>query len=474
MLRIDDRRLWGNEAADDEDPELLNSYFVSQIEWDEFFDHKTTLSIARARKGMGKSALLRECAYRMRDIGDLFAISIKGSDLVAQKDFTNKTPVEQIYDWQQRICSIINRHLGASIDLAFTDDRITLIETAELSGFRSRNLIGILVDRLKGKIGPIEMQKISAADNSALLKRVVKSSDFRIVLLIDDIDATFSNSPEERFRLSTFFSACREIASNYKGISIRTVIRSDVWASIRRTDEALDKVEQYIFDLNWSKKGFRSFLSERISSYCKRIGNPQLLGNRTKEEIISLVFEPKFPWGNGNAFPHRVIHVYAGGRPRWAAQLCRMAAQETIKTGSTNVIKFGAIKQVLEAYGRFRLDDVSREHRHQCSVISDIVNGFAKQQSTYSTNHLLHFIEAKIIPFLKIELDGHPTSDALQVAQFLYRIGFFIGVDRLENGAPEYYSFEDRPDVLLSRVNLDSNMKWTVHPSFHKALSLTA
>ncbi len=472
MIKVDDRRLWGNEAADDEDADLLNSYFVTQTEWNEFFDLSRPLSIARARKGMGKSALLRECAYRTSASSDSVAISIKGSDLVAQKEFTSKTPIEQIYDWQQRICAIVNRHLGASIGVALSDDKITLVETAELSGFKSRNLVGLLVDRLKGKLGPVDIQKMAAADNKALLHRVSNTSNFKVILLVDDIDATFNNSPEERLRLSTFFSACREIASNFKGISIRTVIRSDVWASIRKTDEALDKVEQYIFDINWSKKEFRSFLSERVSAYCKHIGVDSLLIDKTKEDIISLVFEPKFPWGKGVAYPHRVIHVYSGGRPRWAAQLCRMAGQETVRTGTTNVIKFGAIKQVLESYGRFRLDDVSREHRHQCEAITDIVNAFVKQPSVFSTYHLLNFIEAKVLSNIKIEIDGRAVKHALDVAQFLFRIGFFLGVDREDGGNPEYYQFEERPELLKNKANLDSGMKWLVHPSFHTALSL--
>jgi hypothetical protein len=473
MLQLDDRRLWGNEAADDEDPELLNSYFVTQPEWSDFFDFSRSLSIARARKGMGKSALLRECAYRTVESDDSVAISIKGSDLVAQKDFGQKTPVEQIYDWQQRICSIINRHLGASIGLAFSDDKITLVETAELSGFKSRNLVGLLADRLKGKFGPLELQKLAATDQKALLHRVSGTSGFRVLLLVDDIDATFNNSAEERLRLSTFFSAIREIASNFKGVAIRTVIRSDVWASIRKTDEALDKVEQYIFDINWSKKEFRSFLSERISSYCKRIGREDLLVGKQKEEVISLVFEPKFPWGKGVAYPHRVIHVYAGGRPRWAAQLCRMAGLETVRTGTASVIKFGAVQQVLESYGRFRLDDVSREHRHQCEAISDIVNAFAKQPSLFSTHHLLSFIESRVLPNIIVEIDGKKISSSLEVAQFLFRVGFFLGVDRTDNGNPEYFQYEERPELLRNKANLDSGMKWLVHPSFHTALSLS-
>ncbi|WP_421301609.1 P-loop ATPase, Sll1717 family [Aeromonas veronii] len=473
MIKVNDRRLWGNEAADDEDPELLNSYFVTQNEWDEFFDQTTPLSIARARKGMGKSALLRECAYRLADSSDSVAISIKGSDLVAQKQFSSTTPIEQIYDWQQRICAIINRHLGASIGIALSDDKITLVESAELSGFKSRNLVGLLVDRLKGKLGSVDLQKISCADDKALLSRVSKSENFKVVLLVDDIDATFNNSPEECLRLSTFFSACRGIASNFKGISIRTVIRSDVWASIRKTDEALDKVEQYIFDISWSKKEFRSFLSERVIAYCKHIGAEELISGKKKEEIISLVFEPHFPWGKGSAYPHRVIHVYSGGRPRWAAQLCRLAGQETVRTGTSKVIKFGSIKQVLESYGRFRLDDVSREHRHQCEAITDIVNAFSKQPSVFTTHSLISFIDSKILSNMSIQIDSNPVNTALDVARFLFRIGFILGYDREESGNPEYYQFEEKPDLLKNYANLDSGMRWIVHPSFHTALSLT-
>lgn len=264
MLQLDDRRLWGNEAADDEDPELLNSYFVTQRDWDEFLDLKAPLSIARARKGMGKSALLRECGYRASKTQKDLIVSIKGSDLVAQKDFRTQTPTEHIYDWQQRICAIINRHIGASIGFAMSDSTISMVEAAELAGFRSRNLVGTLVDRLKGKLGPIELQKLAADDSKALLRRYFTDQDARVCILIDDIDATFNNSREECVRLSTFFSACRELAANFKGIVIRTVIRSDVWASIRKTDEALDKVEQYIFDISWSKKEVPS-LSRRAN-----------------------------------------------------------------------------------------------------------------------------------------------------------------------------------------------------------------
>jgi hypothetical protein len=471
-LRLDDRKLWGNEAADDEDPEILNSYFVNQPDWHEFFNPRFSLSIARARKGMGKSALLRECAFRLRGQPDTLVIAVKGADLVAQRDFRSLTASEQLYDWQQRICAIINRHLSLQIGFALKDDAIALVENAELSGFKSRNIVGALLDRLKGKIGAVELQKLSIVDNKAVMGRTLNPEKAQVCLLIDDIDATFTESKEENIRLSTFFSACRELTANYKGITIRTVVRSDVWATIRKTDEALDKVEQYIFDINWSVKGFRSVLAERITSYCQRIGQADLTKNKSKDQINELVFNANYPWGRYTASPHRVIHVYAGGRPRWAAQLCRMAGAEAIRVGTSDVIKFGHIKQVLQDYGRYRLDDVSREHRHQCPTVMEIVNSFGNRQTTYTTSELVLFVREIILPNIDVKIDGAKVAEPLAVARFLYRIGFILAVDRLEHGQPEYYQFEEKPELLRNASNLDNGMQWRVHPSYQAALGL--
>lgn len=166
-----------------------------------------------------------------------------------------------------------------------------------------------------------------------------------------------------------------------------------------------------------------------------------------------------------------MIHVYSGGRPRWAAQLCRLAGKEAISVGSS-VIKFGHIKQVLEGYGRFRLDDVTREHRHQCEVISEIVNAFAKQQSHYSTSQLCAFIERRVLPNIKVQIDGVDVADAVVVARFLFRIGFILGVDR-DDGDPDYYSFEEKPELLKNRANIDDGMRWLVHQSYQTALALS-
>lgn len=265
-IQLDSRKLWGNEAADDESAERLNSYFVMQPVFESFFDPSERFLVARARKGLGKSALLKECAFRANMVESNIVISIKGGDLVAQKKVETLSPVEHIHDWQQRICAVINRTIGSQIGIALSDDKIALVEAAELAGLKNRNLVGGLLERVRGKLG---LQQSQIKDDRALMGRTLGTENRIVWLILDDIDATFEGGRDEIRRLSTFFSACRELAANFEGVVIRASIRSDVWTTIERTDEALDKADQYVHDIRWSRAETKRILCERIASYLR-------------------------------------------------------------------------------------------------------------------------------------------------------------------------------------------------------------
>jgi hypothetical protein len=479
MIDITDPELWGNEAADDEDPETLDSYFVDQPTFRPFFDSSVRLSIARARKGLGKSALLRLGAFRLPRGSSSIVLEMKGADLAALRPAGSLSPDQHLYDWQQRLCMTINRELGVRAGLALNDDTITLVETAELAGWRRRNLVGALVDRLLGKIGPAQVSKVDAKDHRALFQRLQAKKDWDVWLFIDDIDATFRQSPEESLRLSTFFSACRAIVSNFSGVHIRTCVRTDVWTSIRRTDEALDKCEQYIFDISWSQRETGLILAERVASYLGRQSGESVVVRRSVSptaepnlRLLERVFTPHFPWGRSTRPAHSVIHVYSAGRPRWAAQLCRMAAKEAASVRD-NAIKFGHIKEVLTDYGRFRLDDIAREHKHQCPEVSLVVNAFSRHSYRFSTNELLEFVATRIISSGSITIEGGGAS-ALSLAHFLFRIGFLIACERTSpgTGGPRYYSCDEKPELLMNSSNFDDDCEWHIHPSFQAALGV--
>lgn len=107
---------FGNEAADDVDDEELKSYFVAQENFENFLKETKRLHIIRAKKGMGKSALIKwiglELAEKQKK--DL-VIRVRGSDLSRDNFKLTNTltePNDYIQDWIIRLCAIVNRELA--------------------------------------------------------------------------------------------------------------------------------------------------------------------------------------------------------------------------------------------------------------------------------------------------------------------------------------------------------------------------
>ena len=105
------------------------------------------------RKGVGKSALLQWISHRITTRQpDALVIRVRGADLVRSNFNLSSpltTPNEYIRDWMVRICALVNRRLALTLNIALTGDQMTLVETAELEGYKSRNLVGCLADRLQ-------------------------------------------------------------------------------------------------------------------------------------------------------------------------------------------------------------------------------------------------------------------------------------------------------------------------------------
>jgi hypothetical protein len=173
-----------------------------------------------------------------------------------------RTPNDHIRDWMLRLCALVNRELALRLDLALTDDQITLIETAELEGYKSRNLVGCLLDRLQSLLEKGRgITKLNTKNELELLKRV---KDRDVWIIIDDLDATYQNTEHESLSLATFFSACRYLTRDLKGLYFRVSMRTDVWPLLRRYDESLHKVEQYVSEILWYQRDFLTLLAFRI------------------------------------------------------------------------------------------------------------------------------------------------------------------------------------------------------------------
>lgn len=474
MSKVD----FGNEAADDIDPEELAAYFVEQSTFNRFTDSSRRVMVAHARKGVGKSALLQWMAYKV-DQNDKEALVIKcrGADLVRSR-FNLTTPLtepnEYIWDWMVRICAIVNRHLAAKLRIALSDDHVTLVESAELDGFKSRNFVGCLLDRMQSMLERGGPSKKPATDEIELMKRVARRN---VWVLIDDLDATFQNTPNECLSLASFFSACRYLIQDVKDLNVRVTMRTDVWAMIRPFDEASDKLEQYVYEILWSRQDFLQLLALRIraSMTAANIPLPKVPDHVTKtdeqEKLLERVFEPKMEWAERMVPSYHVLYTLAYERPRWAIQLCKLSQESALRNRAELIAKYH-IDQVWGEYGAKRIADLVAEHKHQCAQIEELLNSFRGATRLMSRDELFRWINNRVSEHMAPRIEGNQTRSPMHIAHFLYRLGFILARSDSDDGHYEHYRFDQMPDFLTSRTDNDFGLKWEIHPCYREALDI--
>ncbi|MCK4841813.1 MAG: hypothetical protein KAT04_08005 [Methylococcales bacterium] len=90
-INLKDKKLFGNDAGEDEELDVLNSYYIDHSDFDDFFDIDEKISIVSARKGMGKSALLSRLEYKLTNelrYNSPLVIRVKGNDLLGLGNFS--------------------------------------------------------------------------------------------------------------------------------------------------------------------------------------------------------------------------------------------------------------------------------------------------------------------------------------------------------------------------------------------------
>lgn len=468
---------FGNEAGDDVDPEELSTYFVEQDLFSDMLNKKQKIAVAVAKKGIGKSALIQWLSHKVKEENpNAVVVKCRGADITrGQFNLQTKleSPNDYIHDWMIRLCAITNRHIAREMSVAITDDQMTLVETAELDGFKGKNFVGALTSRFTKLLDRLAPTLTKAPNEVELLKRL-EAPDLWI--LIDDLDATFQNTTEECIAISTFFSACRYLAKDVKGVAIRVTMRSNVWAIIKRFDESLDKLDQYVHEITWAEADFRRLLYRRIKSQLDELALPYPVAQErdTPEEaerkFINLVFVPKVVWGEKNIHIYQLIYTLSYHRPRWAIQLCKLMQKEA-KRGSDSLLNRGNVDAVWGEFGLKRIADLVAEHKHHCKQIEELINAFRGAEREMKRDQLILWIKNHISNHVQPTISGVNVVLPLDIAHLLFEVGFIVARSDFPGGY-EHYSFEMMPDFLSSRTNDDFGMSWEIHPCYREALDI--
>ncbi|MGH9494168.1 MAG: P-loop ATPase, Sll1717 family, partial [Candidatus Sulfotelmatobacter sp.] len=291
--------------------------------------------------------------------------------------------------------------------------------------------------------------------------------------------------------LATFFAACRYLTQDMKGVFFRVSVRTDVWALIRRYDEALDKTGQYVSEILWGQEDFLALLSLRIRANAINLGVRLPVRGRNesakgyKERLLSTAFVPSMQWGDSRqestmqpslsaprmVRTYRVIYTLSYERPRWAIQLCKLAREAALRKNSRRITK-DSIDEVWGEYGAKRIEDLVAEHKHQCAQVNELLNAFRGALRLMSRQELFKWIKNRVSEHLELKIEGTRTRSPREIARFLYRIGFIVARSENDDGQYEHYRFDQMSDFLLARTDDDFSVKWEIHPCYRQALDI--
>jgi hypothetical protein len=131
------------------------------------------------------------------------------------------------------------------------------------------------------------------------------------------------------------------------------------------------------------------------------------------------------------------------------------------------------IFQELGAFGKRRIEDTVAEFRSACPEIDELLAAFTRGAEEYSTAELVDLIGRKILDHLQPRIAGIlGAASALDVAAFLFEVGFFYGRRDFGDGSYEHITFSDRPTLLRSRTSVDAGVRWEIHPVYRTALEM--
>jgi hypothetical protein len=480
-INLNEKSLFGNDAGEDENQEILQSYYVGNDDFDDFYDKDSCLSVVSARKGMGKSTLLSHLDYELKNNDSYenpIVVRVTGNSLLGLGDFSNKDQAYLENYWKQIICKEININIGNNLGIALTSDEMSLVEISELEGMKSKNFVGSLVSRLVGKIPLIEANLNSSCPENleSLLKNYLEKSKTKSVwLLVDDIDAKYIDNEEYQHRVGSFFSAIRSLAHDVSSLNIRATVRTDVWTNLRHIED-LDKWNQYVIDVFWTKRQLRDMLAKRILSFVQRKHSDTKEAKYTYENnynnLFKLVFISPIKWAGEDKPIFDAINAFSNHKPRSMGQLCRMAASQAHKSRSKVSLK--QINEILGKFGQNRRDDLIKEHAHQFIELENLINSFRAGSKEYKFSQLCVVLETKFIKGRAAEnipeIDGSTFHEPADLGNFIYKIGL---ISKLHDDGKTFTSYPDDPDLFNSQENKQDSITWSIHPSYRTFLNIS-
>lgn len=456
------QRLFGHEAAEDEDPERLREYYFKTSTYDEVAAD-LPLRILVGHKGIGKSALFKVAMLEERENG-VITVLIKPDDVAELATDTNDF-LKTIREWKSGLSQIIATKVLS--DLGLNDDSWS----AKLKQYG-----GTLVSFFDETFRSLSKGTTQPA-KQAIVDHYLKKN--RISVYIDDLDRGWQGRKQDNVRISALLNAARDLSSESRGLNFRVSLRSDVYYLVRTSDESTDKVEGSVIWHSWSNHEIFALLVKRIESFFGRaIDEDKLLGmdQTSLARYLRTVMEERFQ-GQGlwsNAPMHRVLMSLIRKRPRDLVKLCTLAGRSARKD-QVSIIGTRNFQAIFEEYSQGRLQDTVNEFRSELPSIEKLLLAMkpSRKERTgqegyvYTTDGLLKKINS-IREQGQFKFATGEIGDSKRLAAFLYKINFLTARKTAQtDGVIRKYFEENR---YLSNGFVDFGFDWEIHPAYRWAL----
>ncbi len=466
LIQFDDetiQKLFGHEAAEDEDFIRLKEYYVKSKVYNRIVVD-LPLRILVGHKGIGKSALFKIAINEEKEEGHL-PILIRPDDILVLKTDTSDF-LQTIRDWKQGLNVIIGKKVLDSLGIT---QKIDSVKVKKYSG----KILNFVIDSIKPDKIPVDLDPA----RNLLIENLRKNKI--ITVYIDDLDRGWQGKKDDIRRISALLNAIRDISNENIGIRFRISLRSDVYYLVRTSDESTDKIEGSVVWYSWVNHEILVLLIKRIETFFGRKIDEEVLLSQQQAKLsnyLHSVMEPRFN-GSGhwsNAPMYRVLMSLIRKRPRDLVKLCTLAARHAHERRSKIIMTID-FESVFEEYSQGRIQDTINEYKSELPDIERLIMGMkpSKKERTTSTGYIyttdgLYKKIKSIMEQGQFKFANGELATPKQLAQFMYKINFLTA----RKGTPgvEIHRKYFEENRYLSGEFADFGYDWEVHPAYRWAL----
>jgi hypothetical protein len=455
------QKLFGSEAAEDEDPKRLREYYFKSSTFEQVTAN-LPLRILVGHKGIGKSALFK-IAISEDEENCKFPILIRPDDIsdIAVED---ADLLKMIRVWKDGLTRIIAEKTVQSLGM----DSSGVQRQLQHYGGRILKYISDTFEHYK---------TISSAPTKRLVaEHFLKNNAVNIY--IDDLDRGWEGRTIDIRRISALLNAARDMSNENRGLHFKVGLRSDVFYLVRTSDESTDKIEGSVVWQAWVNHEILVLLVKRVETFFGRgvdehklVRTPQSELGRYLDCIMEPIFLGRGHWANAPIY--KVLMSLIRRRPRDLVKLCTLAARRARQRNS-KIIQTADFESVFEEYSQGRVQDTILEYRSELPEIERLVLNMkpnrrernAKAGYVYTSQSLLKKLEG-VRQGSEFSFRNGRVATPKELAAFLYKINFLTARKETADGIMRKYFEENR---YLAGHFADFGFDWEIHPAYPWAL----